>query len=57
MAADPAGRVGRDGLTLDEEACLSDALDDAVESVLPQVRELIELALAPGSRRCPPTPA
>lgn len=57
MAADPAGRVGRDGLTLDEEACLSDALDDAAEPVLPQARELIELALAPGSRRCPPTPA
>ena len=42
-----AGRVDRDELTLDEEMRLSDALDDAVESVLPQVLQLLEVALSP----------
>ena len=47
VAEDLAGRVDRDELTLDEEFRLNDALDDAVESVLPQVLDLIEQALSP----------
>lgn len=47
VAEDLAGRVDRDELTLDEEMRLSDALDEAVESVLPQVLEMLELALSP----------
>jgi len=47
VAADLAGRVDRDELTLDEELRLNSAVDDAVESVLPEVLELLELALTP----------
>lgn len=47
VAEDLAGRVDRDELTFDEELRLSDALDDAVESVVPQVLEMLELALTP----------
>jgi len=47
VAEDLAGRVDRDELTLEEEIHLNDALDDAVESVLPQVLELLEVALSP----------
>jgi hypothetical protein len=47
VAEDLAGRVDRDELTFDEEIRLNDALDDAVEAVLPQVLELLEVALTP----------
>lgn len=47
VAEDLAGKVDRDELTFDEEMRLNDALDDAVESVLPQVLELLEQALSP----------
>jgi hypothetical protein len=47
VAEDLAGRVDRDELTFDEEFRLSDALDDAVESVLPQVLFLLEESLTP----------
>lgn len=47
VAEDLAGRVDRDELTFDEEMRLNDALEDAVEAVLPQVLELLELALSP----------
>jgi hypothetical protein len=46
-AEDLAGRVDRDELTFDEEVWLSDALDEAVDAVLPQVLELLEVALSP----------
>lgn len=47
VAEDLAGHVDRDELTFDEEMRLNDALDNAVESVLPQVLEMLELALSP----------
>jgi hypothetical protein len=47
VAEDLAGRVDRDELTLDEEIRLNDALDDAVEAVLPEVLDLLEFALSP----------
>jgi hypothetical protein len=47
VAEDLAGRVDRDELTFDEEMRFSDALDEAVESVLPQVLEMLEVALTP----------
>ena len=47
VAEDLAGRVDRDELTFDEEFRLNDALDDAVESVLPEVLDLLEQALTP----------
>ena len=47
VAEDLAGRVDRDELTFDEEFRLNDALDDAVEAVLPQVLELLGVALSP----------
>lgn len=47
MAEDLAGRVDRDELTFDEEARLSDLLDDAVDAILPQVVELLEESLTP----------
>ena len=46
-AEDLAGRVDRDELTFDEEIRLRDALDDAVEAVLPQILELLDVALTP----------
>ena len=42
-----AGCVDRDELTPDEEARLNDALDEAVEAVLPQVLNLLDMALTP----------
>ncbi|MFN8631257.1 MAG: hypothetical protein U0838_13355 [Chloroflexota bacterium] len=47
VAEDLAGKVDRDELTFDEEMRLNDALDNAVESVLPQVLNLLEDALSP----------
>jgi len=47
VAEDLAGRVDRDELTFDEEYRLNNALDDAVEAVLPQVLELLEVSLSP----------
>jgi hypothetical protein len=47
VAEDLAGRVDRDELTLDEEIRLHEALDEAVETVLPEVLELLEVALTP----------
>jgi hypothetical protein len=47
VAEDLAGRVDRDELTVDEELRLSDALDDAVEAVLPQVLALLEVSISP----------
>lgn len=47
VAEDLAGKVDRDELTFDEEMRLNGALDDAVESVLPQVLELLEASLSP----------
>ena len=46
-AQDLAGRVDRDELSLDEEIGLYDALDAAVEAVLPQVIEALDEALTP----------
>jgi hypothetical protein len=47
VAEDLAGRVDRDELTFDEEFRLNDAIDDAVESVLPQVLDMLEQSLTP----------
>jgi hypothetical protein len=47
IAEDLTGRVDRDELTRDEEAWLSDALDEAVEAVLPDVLNLLDVALSP----------
>jgi hypothetical protein len=47
VAEDLAGCVDRDELTFDEEVRLGDAIDDAVESVLPQVLDMLETALTP----------
>ena len=47
VAEEMAGRVDRDELTFDEEMDLSDALDAAVEAVLPQVIDVLDDALTP----------
>ncbi len=46
-AEDLAGRLDRDELTMDEEVRLSDALDEAVDAVLPDIFELLDVALTP----------
>ena len=47
VAEDMAGRVDRDELTSDDELDLSEALDAAVEAVLPHVIEVLDDALTP----------
>jgi hypothetical protein len=46
-AEDLAGRVDRDELSPDEELRLSEALDAAVEAVLPLIMEALDDALTP----------
>jgi hypothetical protein len=46
-AEDLAGRVDRDELTLDEEIRLSEAIDFAVEAVLPLVIHVLDDVLTP----------
>lgn len=53
VAEDLAGRVDRDELTIDEEIRLSDTLDEAVEAVLPQILELLDVALTPRLKALP----
>lgn len=47
VAADTAGRVDRDELTFAEEILLADALEAAVEAVLPQIVDALDDALTP----------
>jgi hypothetical protein len=52
-AEDLAGRVDRDELSLDEELRLAEALDAAVEAVLPQILEALDEALTPRMEALP----
>jgi hypothetical protein len=46
-AEDLAGRVDRDELTLDEELRLSDALDEVVDTVLPEIMQALDEVMTP----------
>ena len=53
LALDLVGRPDRDELTRDEEARLSDLLDEVVEAVLGQIPRLLEAELVPGVESLP----
>jgi hypothetical protein len=53
VAEDLAGRVDRDELSLDEELRLAEALDAAVEAVLPQILNALDEALTPRMEALP----
>jgi hypothetical protein len=46
-AEDLAGHVDRDELTFDEELRLSDALDEVVEAVLPEIVQALDEVMTP----------
>jgi hypothetical protein len=47
LAEDMSGHVDRDELTVDEEAALAEALEAAVNAVLPQIVDALDDALTP----------